>query len=323
MKIGFLGVVLQLIADDFPGEIGCGDQTLGAAVLVHHQQQGLAVADQRQQFSKSPRLQNANHRLQIGLQSRLRLELTTGDRFSQFTQIQDTSHVVEGLTDHGEAGMAGAVHRFHQLSEDHIDRQRDHPGARDHHLPDLGVPQSEHTLEDVAFIGEQTGDTPGVHEGFELTGRERRQQHIPLGCEAHQTQGQCRQRLQHTEQRGKGAHRGLEQGPQTQRRRFRTVKHPGLRQQACHQGGHQHQHHEQAEIKPHGTGAAVWPELLSEAPPGPAEGHKRQHHAELRHQQSPPQPPLQTMHGHRSGRLLLHQDFHPAGAQPKQSHLSG
>ena len=29
------------------------------------------------------------------------------------------------------------------------------------------------------------------------------------------------------------------------------------------------------------------------------------------------------MHGHRSGRLLLHQDFHPAGAQPKQSNFPG
>ena len=49
-QIRFVGLTGILITNDFSSEIRCGHQTLGAAVLIHHQQKRLTAADHRQQL---------------------------------------------------------------------------------------------------------------------------------------------------------------------------------------------------------------------------------------------------------------------------------
>ena len=57
------GVFLQLVPHDLSSEIRSRHQALRTAVFVHHQQQGLAAADHRQQFRQSAGLQHAHGRL--------------------------------------------------------------------------------------------------------------------------------------------------------------------------------------------------------------------------------------------------------------------
>ena len=65
--------------------------------------------------------------------------------------------------------MAGVMHRFHHLGEAHIHRQGDHAGTGHHHFTHLGVPQGEHPFENVAFVGEETGDPTCINQGLQLS----------------------------------------------------------------------------------------------------------------------------------------------------------
>ena len=58
---------------------------------------------------------------------------------------------------------------LHHFRETDRGRQGDHPGARHHHLPHLGVPQGKDTFKDVFLVGEQSRHPTGFHQGFQLS----------------------------------------------------------------------------------------------------------------------------------------------------------
>ena len=287
-------------------------------MLIHHQQQGLPAANDGQQFRQGAGLQHPNHRLQVRLQRRISRQIATGDRLRHTPQVEHAAYVVQRQADHRKAGVAGVMDRLHQLSEAHIHRQGDHAGARDHHLAHLGVPQGEHSLKNVALVGEEAGDTAGIDQRLQLSSRQGRNQFIPLGPQPHQPQHQTGDSLQQIEQRGQTAHHDLEQGPEPQSRRLRTTQHPGLRQQTCHQAGDDDENQEQAAIQPGSSRCSLRPEAQAEATTGPAQGDQSHAASQLGEGESTPEPPLQTLQGEGAALTLLHQHLNTAGAQAQQ-----
>ena len=108
------------------------------------------------------------------------------------------------------------MHRLHQLTEPHLQRQGHHAGAGHHHLAHLGVAQREQTLEHVAFVRHQAGDAVGLDQGFELTGGEGRHKLIPLARQTQQPQQPIAQPLDQQQHGGQAAAEGLKQWRQPQ-----------------------------------------------------------------------------------------------------------
>ena len=283
-------------------------------MLIHHQQERLTAADHRQQFRQRAGLQHGHRRLEIRLEQRIGLELTPCDRFGHLTQIQHATHVIQRLADHRKAGMTGVMHGLHHFRKTDRGRQSDHPRARHHHLPHLGVPQGEDTFQDVLLIREQPRDPSRFHKGFQLTSGKGWHQHIPLGSQAKQAHQQARQRLKQVEQWSQAAHHHLQQRHQAKRRGFRTVQHPGLGQQTSHQRGQQHDAEEQGCVAPSDTHRPIRPEPPPQTTASPAKGHQSKGCTQLRHQQSAPQASLKTLDGTGPGLLFLNEHFNATGA---------
>ena len=95
LQLRLVLVVLQLISDDFAGEIRRGNQTLGATVFIHHQQERLTAADHWQQLRQGAGFQNPHCGLQVRLQRRISRQLPASDGFGHAPQVEHSSHIIQ------------------------------------------------------------------------------------------------------------------------------------------------------------------------------------------------------------------------------------
>ena len=168
------------LSDNLAGEVGHRDQPLRTTMLINHHQQGLTTANQGQELRQGSALLHQRHGGDVGSKGSVGTEHAPGNGISKTPQVKHATHVVEGAADYREAGVGGVMDLAHQLGKTHIQGQGDHAGSGHHHLPHQGVPQRKDSLQNVAFVGHQTGDVAGFDQSFKLASRQGRHQLIPV-----------------------------------------------------------------------------------------------------------------------------------------------
>ncbi|GMA20065.1 hypothetical protein GCM10025862_20860 [Arsenicicoccus piscis] len=151
--LGLLVVLVVDLADDLLDDVLHRDQARGAAVLVHDDREvGLVLLHLAQQVVDRLAVRHEVDRAHAAL-DRQRLVLGVVQQPARdVLEVEQPHDVVVVLADDRDPGEAGAQEQRHPLAQRLVLVERDHVGARHHHLARQRVTELEDRVDHLALV---------------------------------------------------------------------------------------------------------------------------------------------------------------------------